>query len=215
MTESLRLEVRPFGIRVVIEPGDTQTEITRNRRMAAATVGQRVYASFAAALKRTADDEQNGPGPEGVARLLLRVVNTPNPRLRYTVGIATLRAAVWIELLPPYAVVESAMRQRLRAGTTLTGTGRITDLRAIKQASVVSSSLLRCRLLGHGQSRLLSSPPLLKRSNDVGPPGCAELSLRLAVFLVDAFPFDSAHLFRWASPIRLRAAPDILRRVGT
>jgi NAD(P)-dependent dehydrogenase (short-subunit alcohol dehydrogenase family) len=87
MTESLRLEVRSFGIRVVIiEPGDTKTEITQNRRMAEATANQQVYSSFAAALNRTASDEQHGPGPDGVARLLWRIVNTPHPRLRYTVG---------------------------------------------------------------------------------------------------------------------------------
>jgi NAD(P)-dependent dehydrogenase (short-subunit alcohol dehydrogenase family) len=96
MTESLRLEVRPFGIRVVIiEPGDTKTQITQNRRLAVATMDQQVYPSLAAALKRTADDEQGGPGPEGVARLLWRIVNTPNPRLRYTVG-ATIQRAAWI-----------------------------------------------------------------------------------------------------------------------
>ena len=111
MTESLRLEVRAFGIRVVlIEPGDTRTEITANRRPAAATVDQQVYRSFAAALKRTSDDEQNGPGPEGVAHLLWRVVNSTNPRLRYTVGPATQRAAVWMKRFLPNAVVEAGMR---------------------------------------------------------------------------------------------------------
>jgi NAD(P)-dependent dehydrogenase (short-subunit alcohol dehydrogenase family) len=55
MTESLRLEVRSFGIRVVIiEPGDTKTEITQNRRMAEASANPQVYSSFAAALNRTA-----------------------------------------------------------------------------------------------------------------------------------------------------------------
>src|SRR6185369_12519094 len=69
MTESLRLEVRPFGIRVVIiEPGDTKTEITQNRRGAEAATRQQVYCLFAAALKRTADDEQQSPGPDAVAR---------------------------------------------------------------------------------------------------------------------------------------------------
>jgi NAD(P)-dependent dehydrogenase (short-subunit alcohol dehydrogenase family) len=48
MTESLRLEVRSFGIRVVIiEPGDTKTEITQNRRMAEASANPQVYSSFA------------------------------------------------------------------------------------------------------------------------------------------------------------------------
>src|SRR5260370_6138989 len=73
MTECLRLEVQPFGIRVVIvESGDTRTEITRNRRAAEATTNQQGYRSLAAALTCTADDEQHGPGPAAVARLLGR-----------------------------------------------------------------------------------------------------------------------------------------------
>ena len=110
--EALRLEVRSFGIRVVIiEPGDTRTEITQNRRVAQAARDQQVYRSFAAALKRTDDDEQNGPGPDGVARLLWRIVNTPHPRLRYTVGPTTQRAAVWMKRLLPNALLEYGMRR--------------------------------------------------------------------------------------------------------
>jgi NAD(P)-dependent dehydrogenase (short-subunit alcohol dehydrogenase family) len=76
MTESLRLEVRPFGIRVVIiEPGDTETEITQKSQDGGCHSGS-ADRSLAAALKRTADDEQGGPGPEGVARPLWRIVNT-------------------------------------------------------------------------------------------------------------------------------------------
>jgi NAD(P)-dependent dehydrogenase (short-subunit alcohol dehydrogenase family) len=111
MTESLRLEVRHFGLRVVIiEPGDTRTEITQNRRVAEAATDQHVYRSLAAALERTAEDEQNGPGPDAVARLLWRIVNTPNPRLRHTVGPAIQRAAVFMKRVLPHAVIEYGMR---------------------------------------------------------------------------------------------------------
>jgi NAD(P)-dependent dehydrogenase (short-subunit alcohol dehydrogenase family) len=111
MTESLRLEVRPFGIRVVIiEPGDTKTEITQNRRGTEAATRQQVYCLFAAALKRTADDEQQSPGPDAVARLLWRIVNTPSPQLRYTVGPGIQRAAVFMKRLLRYAVIEYGMR---------------------------------------------------------------------------------------------------------
>jgi len=55
MTESLRLEIRPLGIRVVIiERGDMKTEITQNRRVEEAATVQQVNRLFAAALKRSA-----------------------------------------------------------------------------------------------------------------------------------------------------------------
>jgi NAD(P)-dependent dehydrogenase (short-subunit alcohol dehydrogenase family) len=112
MSESLRLEARAFGIHVVIiEPGDTRTPITQNRTITADSQVRGEYPAFAAALNRMAADERNGPGPEGVARLLLRIVNTPVPRLRYTVGPPLQRAAVWLKRLLPYAALEYGMRR--------------------------------------------------------------------------------------------------------
>ena len=85
-SEALRLEVRPFGIRVVlIEPGDHRTSFTQNRRSTAQSGEGSAYRDrFHRAIARMAADEQGGPGPEGVARLLLKVVSHPHPRLRYT-----------------------------------------------------------------------------------------------------------------------------------
>jgi NAD(P)-dependent dehydrogenase (short-subunit alcohol dehydrogenase family) len=110
LSESLRMEVKPFGIKVVIiEPGDHKTSITENRtEMSGGTDAYRE--SFQAALARTAHDEQSGPGPEQVARLLYRIVNTRNPRLRYTIGPAQQRAAVWLKRLLPYSVTEYSLR---------------------------------------------------------------------------------------------------------
>ena len=110
LSESLRMEVRPFGIKVVIiEPGDHKTAITENRT--AMSGGADAYKeSFQAALARTAHDEQSGPGPEQVARLLYRIVNTRDPRLRYTIGPAQQRAAVWLKRLLPYSITEYSMR---------------------------------------------------------------------------------------------------------
>ncbi|MEO8126836.1 MAG: SDR family NAD(P)-dependent oxidoreductase [Bryobacteraceae bacterium] len=108
LTESLRLEVRDFGIRVVlIEPGDHRTALTSRRRFVQSDVYQE---RFDSAIARMALDEQGGPPPEGVAKLVYRVIQKPNPRLRYTVGPVMQRAAVWLKRLMPYAVVEKAMR---------------------------------------------------------------------------------------------------------
>ena len=110
LSESLRMEVRPFGIRVVIiEPGDHKTALTENRR-AEALSGSPYNDSFSAALAKTAHDEQSGPGPEQIARLLHRIVNQRNPRLRHTIGPGAQRAAVWLKRLMPYSVVEYVMR---------------------------------------------------------------------------------------------------------
>jgi NAD(P)-dependent dehydrogenase (short-subunit alcohol dehydrogenase family) len=109
MCEAMRMEVRPFGIRVVlIEPGDHKTGITQNRTLS--TVPDAYHTSFAAAVARTAHDEQNGPTPERIAKLLSRIITKRNPRLRYTVGPASQRAAVWLKRLAPYSLVEYSIR---------------------------------------------------------------------------------------------------------
>ncbi len=112
VTESLRLEVRPFGIRVVIiGPGDTRLRLRRTARSWKPPPTRMCTLPSRLPLKRTATYEQNGLGPEAVARLLWRVVNTPKPRLRYTVGPVAQSAAVWIKRLMPYAVLEYGMRR--------------------------------------------------------------------------------------------------------
>jgi NAD(P)-dependent dehydrogenase (short-subunit alcohol dehydrogenase family) len=112
LSESLRIEVQPFGIRVVlIEPGDHHTGFTQNRRATEASARSSVYRDcFERAIARMASDEQSGPTPDGIARLVHKVINNPHPRLRYTVGPASQRAAVWLKRLLPNAALERIIR---------------------------------------------------------------------------------------------------------
>lgn len=111
LTEALRLEVRALGVRVVlIEPGDHRTSFTDRRRMALASAPGSVYhRASERAIARMASDEQNGQSPGSIARLLHRIVNTDQPRLRYTAGPGSQRAAVWLKRLAPYSLVEKIM----------------------------------------------------------------------------------------------------------
>jgi NAD(P)-dependent dehydrogenase (short-subunit alcohol dehydrogenase family) len=115
-TEALQLEVRPFGINVVlIEPGDHKTGFTQNRIWTEASSHDEVYLQTAkAAVDRMASDEQQGPSPNKIAQLVLRIVNQPNPRLRYTVGPGIQRAAVFLKRLLPYRLLEYGMRKYYR-----------------------------------------------------------------------------------------------------
>jgi NAD(P)-dependent dehydrogenase (short-subunit alcohol dehydrogenase family) len=111
-SESLRLEVGALGVRVVlIEPGDHRTGLTANRRKTEGSQSNPAYREgFERAVNRMAADEQGGPAPELVARLLHRIITRPRPRLRYTVGPVPERAAVWLKRLMPYGVVEKVMK---------------------------------------------------------------------------------------------------------
>ena len=108
LTECLRMEVKGFGIRVVlIEPGDHRTGFTKNRRFTAGSAENETYRpAFARAIQRMANDEQTGPAPDRVAELVCAVTQKRNPRLRYTAGPVAQRGAVWLKRLAPNALVE-------------------------------------------------------------------------------------------------------------
>jgi NAD(P)-dependent dehydrogenase (short-subunit alcohol dehydrogenase family) len=106
LTESLRLEVRPFGIRVVIiEPGNIDTESTARSPYTATRTS-----AYDEHLERARDamvrGEAHGAKPEAVARLLERIMRTARPRVRYTVGPVPERAAVSVKRVMPSRLFE-------------------------------------------------------------------------------------------------------------
>lgn len=108
-SESLRMEVAEFGIRVVlVEPGDVNTAFTANRRHAAAASDLRSpYAQqYGQVMAQAEADERVGVAPERVARTVLRVVNSRHPRTRYVVGPLSQCLAAWIKPFLPAALAE-------------------------------------------------------------------------------------------------------------
>ena len=108
LTESLRMEVRPFAINVVlIEPGDVRTAITRNRVVAGQAKGQSPYAgAFARVLAVIEKEESNGVPPVQVAALLGKIARARRPRLRYTVGHTGQRLSVLAKRALPWSMCE-------------------------------------------------------------------------------------------------------------
>jgi len=108
LSESLRFETRPFGVRVVlIEPGDTRSQLPARRRTVAGALAQGAYAeAFGRLQKGQAKDEAGAPSSDGVARLVLQILATPDPRLRHSVGAAGQRIVVLLKRALPYSWFE-------------------------------------------------------------------------------------------------------------
>ena len=106
LSEALRMEVRPYGIRVVmIEPGDTHPGTKRFKTQAAQA--DTVYVEQCnKAVGVMEADEMNGESPDKVVHLLERIITHPTPRLRYTVGPLPERIAVTAKKLIPSSVFE-------------------------------------------------------------------------------------------------------------
>ena len=115
--EALRLEMKPFGIHVVlIEPGDFRTKLTRRRQKVAETARCSVYLDkFQKVLQIIEAGERNGPTPEPIAALVLKVINMNTPRLRYTVGNFSQRMAVPLKKILPSKLFESLIANNFQA----------------------------------------------------------------------------------------------------
>jgi NAD(P)-dependent dehydrogenase (short-subunit alcohol dehydrogenase family) len=114
-SESLRLEVRSLGIRVVlIEPGAYATDIwTRNARL-----GKGVGDESSPNLERSRRMREHvrklpKRDPLEVAQLIARVAQDPNPRLRYLIG-SDARVQIWLKRALPWKWHEKLVARALK-----------------------------------------------------------------------------------------------------
>lgn len=85
--EALRLEVRKFGIKViVIEPGDFATSFTAQRRSVSNPEAYEIYKSYAKSLAGIEHDETTGLKPEYLAKKISRIINKKNPAYSYVIS---------------------------------------------------------------------------------------------------------------------------------
>jgi len=111
-TEALRMEVRPFGIRVsMIEPGDFATSFTANRHMTAASIpASPYYASASRAVEIMARDEQANRDMSPVIRAVETILQSRRPALRYPRANALQRAFNALRPLLPQPIAEYLIR---------------------------------------------------------------------------------------------------------
>lgn len=99
-TDALRLEVKQFSIRaVVVEPGDTKTGFTDNRYFSEGSK-KSSYMGSKSSIDKMIHDELNGPGPEQIANIVVKLTTRKNPPVRVTVGFVYKVFAMLKRLLP-------------------------------------------------------------------------------------------------------------------
>ena len=94
MIEAWRLELLPFGVRMVlIEPGPFATELHSNERLAAqAAADGSPYAELLASYRRQAAKIPRAPDLTAVIDVIERAATAANPRLRWLVGPTSISA---------------------------------------------------------------------------------------------------------------------------
>jgi len=109
LTEALRMELKPYGIKAVaVEPGDTRTGFTGSRQFVAASENSVYRSKFLKAINRMIKDETNGPGPETVARVIVKAARMKNPPVRITVGFS-YKLLVFLRRIVPARLSESIL----------------------------------------------------------------------------------------------------------
>ncbi|MFH1538648.1 MAG: SDR family NAD(P)-dependent oxidoreductase, partial [bacterium] len=108
VTEALRMEVARFGIKVVlVEPGDFKTKFTGNRKKTEAAQTNPAYQEqFENSLKAMEQAEQRGPEPTILASLIRKIIETPNPKLRYVAAPGMQPLAPLLKRILPWSVCE-------------------------------------------------------------------------------------------------------------
>jgi NAD(P)-dependent dehydrogenase (short-subunit alcohol dehydrogenase family) len=115
MSDALRLELRPFGVHVVlIEPGPIRTAFTATAR---STIGDPASSPYAEIMERF-DAGKTGwyafeRPPESVANVIVSAISAERPRARYSVTVAARLTNV-VRRLAPDAVSDWALRRAMR-----------------------------------------------------------------------------------------------------
>ncbi|WP_290623769.1 MULTISPECIES: SDR family oxidoreductase [unclassified Archaeoglobus] len=115
-SEALRMEVKPFGIKVVlIEPGDINTPFVDNRKIVENRIPDyKPY--FDRVMSIVERNERGGPPPEVVAKLLERVIKAKNPKPRYRVGPFMERVAANLKGVIPDGIFEKLVMRNYGIG---------------------------------------------------------------------------------------------------
>ena len=114
LSESLRTEVEPFGVKVcLVEPGLFKTNFQKNQLRAARSDDPSLaYAPYVESYNRRHDQfDWFASDPIKVARVIEKVIRSPSPGLRHPVGLDCRLATVGARILPErlfYALLSRA-----------------------------------------------------------------------------------------------------------
>ena len=102
-SEALRMEVKQFGIKVVVvNPGDFHTNNTVNRRQFLAESTEDPYKTqFSKTLSIIENDEAKGWAPEILAKKIVKIVECKKPNQRYVIASFEQKLAVVLKKILP------------------------------------------------------------------------------------------------------------------
>lgn len=100
--EALRLEVKSFGIHVVVlRPGDFATGFTGSRKKAANEAALQAYPVYKTAIEKVEHDENGGLKPAVLAQKISKIIRNKHPRNGYVVASFEQKLSVLLKRILP------------------------------------------------------------------------------------------------------------------
>ena len=110
ITESLRMEVKDFGIRVAnLAPAEFATNIAAGRYHEKVKEDSPYKVPYQNTLRLMNEHVDSGENPEMVARKVYSIIMKDNPRIHYKVGRTMQKASVFIKRILPDKLFEKLL----------------------------------------------------------------------------------------------------------
>lgn len=110
ITESLRMEVKPFGIEVTnVAPGDFSTNIASRRYHAPVIAGSPYEKVYQAQLDTIDADVDGGMHPDEMAKAIHKIIETKHPNVRYKVGAFLQKFSIVLKRILPSKTYEKIL----------------------------------------------------------------------------------------------------------
>ncbi|PWA06193.1 SDR family oxidoreductase [Flavobacterium psychrotolerans] len=110
ITESLRMEVKSFGIHITnVAPGDFATNIASGRFHAPLIKGSAYEISYGNTLKMMDEHVDSGSNPKDMAEAVYAIIQNPNPKIHYKVGIFMQKFSIVLKRILPDKLYEKML----------------------------------------------------------------------------------------------------------
>ena len=110
ITEAMRMEVKDFGVKITnVAPGDFATNIAAGRYHAPVIKDSAYTVPYGNTLKMMDEHVDSGSNPNQMAEAIYSIIQNPNPKIHYKVGVFLQKFSIVLKRILPDKVYEKML----------------------------------------------------------------------------------------------------------